>query len=88
MKINYTKKVIKEISKTILQLNEDSMYLHCKTCIPSKIPKGSSPELFGSYEIATTKIKLPNGVSINVVSIWCKHCKKLVWDSRHLKHAY
>ena len=83
----YTKADIKQIRTADLFENEDSVYLHCRTCIPSKIPKGQSAQSFGNYYACTSRIQLKGG-AIYPITIRCKHCGKIVWDSRHLKHAY
>ncbi|MFA6972514.1 MAG: hypothetical protein WC208_14110 [Gallionella sp.] len=86
-KHEFTKDEIKEIQTAVLDYKDCGMFLHCKTCIPSKIPFGQSAKEFCSYEIATYPLKVGKGVT-NIITIWCKHCGKLVWDSRHLRHLY
>lgn len=88
MEIKYTKKLIEELRNTKLCFDEDAMYLHCKSCIPSKVPDGQAPKDFGKYYSMVSPLRLSGGITISVVSIWCGHCNKRVWDSRHLKHAY
>jgi hypothetical protein len=86
--MRYTKKIIQAIQKAKLNKEDRrAMFLHCKTCIPSQLPFGMSPKEYGEYEIASVPLEIP-GKTIGVVSVWCKHCGKLVWDSRHLTHAY
>ncbi len=82
-----TKAEIKQVQQAVLKYDDCGMFLHCKTCIPSKIPFGQSARDFAAYEIATYPLKVGEGV-VNIVTIWCKHCGKLVWDSRHLTHLY
>lgn len=85
--LEYTEEVIEQIRNLVPNYEGCGMFLHCKTCIPSKVPKGVSPREFSSYEIATYKAKIGE-FNVGFITIWCKHCNKLVWDSRHLKHAY
>lgn len=83
----FTEEEIGIIRKSVPKRDNISMYLHCKSCIPSKMPDGMSPEAFGSYEIATAKIAVGEK-RLGVITIWCRNCNKLVWDSRHLQHLY
>lgn len=82
----YTKKTIKELQEIKLHPENNIMFLHCGNCI-KKIPDNISPRDYGQYEVASNKIKVGNA-HISVISIWCKKCGLLVWDSRHLRHAY
>jgi len=87
MIIEYTKKEIEALRSLTLERKDCKMFLHCKTCIPIDVPKGQSAEQYGAYELATCAAVIGER-RINFLTIWCKHCQKLVWDSRHLKHAY
>lgn len=84
----YTKAQIEVLRETIPQRKDCDVFLHCKTCIPSKLPPDMSPEQFGSYELASCSIEISKSKRVHVLTAWCKHCGKLVWDSRHLTHAY
>lgn len=83
----YTEKEIEVLRSLKLKRADCKMFLHCKTCIPKDIPRGKSAEDYGAYELASC-VALIGDKRIGFLTAWCKHCKKLVWDSRHLKHAY
>jgi len=87
MDINYTPEFIKKLMEADLDYEESAYFAHCQTCIPSQVPKGQSPEEFGSYCVSAVPVVV-DGIKISVLVLWCKHCGKRVWDSRHLKHAF
>lgn len=84
----FTKKDIEVIKRSKPKYKDIQLFLHCKTCIPKDIPLGVSAKEYGNYEIASCKITVGKKKSVNVMTIWCKWCGRLVWDSRHLTHLY
>lgn len=84
---DYLEEEVEILRRTIPKYEDCGMFMHCKTCIPSKLPPNTSPREFAAYEVASCKLKV-GMKSVGVITVWCKHCGKLVWDSRHLKHAY
>jgi hypothetical protein len=83
----YTKKIINEIRNYPANKIITTGFLHCKTCLMVK-PDNISPSDFGLYEIELGQISLSNHHTIGIIIVRCKRCKKIVWDSRHLEHAY
>lgn len=85
--IIYTKEIIEELRNIKLHPENNIEFFHCANCL-KKIPDNISPRDYTQYEFASNKIRLSNNININVVSVWCKRCGLLIWDSRHLKHAW
>jgi ferredoxin len=84
--IKYTKEFVAKLQKATPKYENCGQFFHCRTCM-AEIPDGISPRDWGSYEVAGCAVEVDK-VRLGVVSVWCKRCGKLVWDSRHLKHAY
>lgn len=86
---------MRQVSAITLDPDIYMQALHCKNCIDDLInnPKNPnhgilSPEEYGQYEAKYHHITYPDGTNAGIIGIWCKHCKRPVWDSRHLIHAY
>jgi hypothetical protein len=86
---------IRQTSSIVLDPEIYMQALHCAHCIDDLINnplnpsyQKESPEEYGQYEAKHHKIEYPDGTTAGIVALWCKRCKKLVWDSRHLIHKY
>ncbi len=68
--------------------NPGSMFLHCAKCLQEfydgKFGKGQSPGEALSYEATGYLLKTGKNRMARIVVIWCKRCKRSIWDSRHL----
>lgn len=86
------KKEIKEIMSKKLDYKKAKMFLHCKNCIDpfidSNLHEVMTPRDYGNYEMSTHTFRYPNGDIANILVLWCKRCKKQVWDSRFLTHLF
>jgi hypothetical protein len=67
---------------------------HCKECLGEYMAEreanggesDQSPQEVMAYELGSCPFVYPDGTRASVVSVWCKKCHRLVWDSRHLTH--
>jgi len=68
--------------------NDDQQFLHCKHCLDqflgSPTHEHMSPAEFMDYCASAYPITLDDGAQERVFVLWCKHCKRRVWDSGHL----
>jgi hypothetical protein len=79
-----TKEYTKQVMETTIKRGNINMYLHCKSCLP-KIPNGQSPDDYMQYEATSCQFTYPDKKTANLFVLWCKRCKQVVWDSRHLQ---
>lgn len=83
-----------KIEDTKLDYQKAEMFLHCESCLKDFMDsidyKASmlSPRDAMSYEVSSYPFTYPNGVTANIIVVWCKDCGKKVWDTRHMTHLY
>ena len=85
------KKDIKKVMDSKLKYGvEGCFFMHCKYCLKEfdENPKGMSPQEAMAYEISSYPFEYPNGITANIIVVWCKKCHRQVWDTRHLKHLF
>ncbi len=73
---------------TLTYNNPDMQFLHCAKCLrefyDGVFGDGLSPGEALSYEATAYPLKLGGRKMARIVVVWCKRCKRVVWDSRHL----
>lgn len=82
----------KQVMGTKIKHKEVQMFCHCKKCL-GKFLKSSerskmSPGEAMSYEVGSVPFTYPDGTTIGIMAVFCKNCKSLVWDSRHLTNMF
>ncbi len=64
------------------------MFVHCKYCLKEyysgDFGDGKSPSEAMNYEISAYPIEMGRRKVARIIVVWCKRCKRSVWDSRHL----
>jgi len=64
------------------------MFLHCKHCLKEfysgGFGDGQSPSEAMNYEVSAYPLALGKRKFARIIVVWCKRCKRSVWDSRHL----
>ena len=82
----------KEVSKVNLDYEKVELFCHCEHCLKdkkeNKFGVGKSPEESMNYALGLHPFKYPDGTTARVVALFCKRCKRVVWDTRHLTHLY
>ena len=94
--MEYTKDVLKQVQSFVPDYEDGYSFLHCASCLKEKVAgvfgKGESPEEAMSYVAAAVPMPIKEKgkptTNVGVVVVFCRRCKKTVWDSRHLTHAY
>lgn len=89
MKIKLTDKATEETFKVKLDYKKVSNFLHCGDCLDkynkSSLRHSLSPHEAMSYELSGYHFVYPDGKKAHILVVWCRKCKKSVWDSRHLQ---
>ena len=66
-------------------------YFHCPKCMQNyeagSLGEGSPRDVL-HYEPGTALYTYPDGVTARIITIWCKNCGELVWDSRHMEPMF
>jgi hypothetical protein len=69
-----------------LDYKKAKRFFHCKNCIEqflgSELHQSMTPSDYGLYEASTYAFKQPDGSEPDILVLWCKRCKRSVWDSR------
>ena len=70
----------------MLDYNKAKRFFHCKNClepfIGSELHQLMTPSDYGLYEASTYAFKHADGSKSDILVVWCKRCKRNVWDSR------
>ena len=85
---SFSETKIKEIKGVELFSKKAKKFFECKGCIKKLMESGSreylTPREYGMYEASLYPFVYPSGEKTEIVVIWCKRCKSVVWDSRFL----
>ena len=89
MSLKFTEDEKAEISGKKLSYSKTKGFFHCKDCMEqflgSPLHQTMSPRDYGMYEAGQQLFAYPGGEKRMIVVVWCKRCRRLVWDSRHLE---
>ena len=87
-----TKREQEKTMSASLNYDKASAFAHCKHCLKKFLasPEYSkkSPREAMNYELSTYPFRYSNGIVGNIVVVWCKKCRRKVWDSRHLTNLF
>ena len=80
---------IKKIFETKIEYEDTVRFCHCSHCFDEYQKSGQdsryAPCEFLEYEGGVVPFKYPDGKTASIFVLWCKRCKRKVWDSRHLQ---
>jgi hypothetical protein len=80
-----------DIGKTMkikLDYKKANMFAHCNHCLKKGLPYNESPDSYMNYQMTSYPFTYPDKTKANILVVWCKKCKREIWDSRHLTHLF
>lgn len=88
----FSQKEREETMKKEIKYKDITQFIHCKDCmdkfLDSDEHKTKSPKEFGKLEAGSIPFTYPDGTKANIIAIFCGHCEKQVWDTRHLQPLF